>query len=113
MVPSLYHVSQNHQTGKRCHLPRFPSCQEVSFQSTGSVKSKASSKPTLQNPLKQYDRKAAMDKPVNFGFYAGFRKKEKLRDIKREHRQIFDRLETNVSANRDADTRASQAVGGL
>lgn len=94
-------------------MPRSPSCQEASFQSTGSVKSEASSKPALQNPLKECARKAAPDKPVNFGLNAGFRKKEKLRGIEREHRQIFDRLETNVSANRDADTRASQAVGGL
>lgn len=94
-------------------MPRSPSCQEASFQSIGSVKSEASSKPTLQNPLKECARKAAPDKPVNFGLNAGFRKKEKLRGIEREHRQIFDRLETNVSANRDADTRASQAVGGL
>lgn len=94
-------------------MPGFPSCQEASFQSTGPVKFEASSKPTLQNPLKECARKAAPDKPVNFGLNAGFRKKEKLRGIEREHRQIFDRLETNVSANRDADTRASQAVSGL
>lgn len=54
-----------------------------------------------------------MDKPINFGLNAGFRKKEKLRSIKREHRQIFDQLETNVSTNRDANTGAFQAVDGL
>lgn len=106
-------MSENHHTGKRCYLLGFPRCQEATFQSPGSVTSEASSKPPLWNPLKQCDRKAATDKPVNFGLNAGFRKKEKLRGIKREHRQILDRPETNGSANRDTDTRAFQAVDGL